>query len=156
MVKQGRPRMWASMGMTWFMIVRLRKSSPYTPIFSHAYVQGGKVGCASFSETDSYISYSAPDPSWWLDNGSPLLVKKPFQDASFEASTRTFRAVIGWSPTVFARDVQQIYRIVFSADYTSVERGEVISYGEAGETKNMWVYGRSLIYLRQLRDDFGC
>ena len=37
---------------------------------------------------------------------------------------------------------------MFSADYTRIERGEVISYGASGETRNMWAYGRDLVYVR--------
>lgn len=129
--------------------VRLRQKSPCSPIFGRVYVQG-KVGYASyhFNETESYISYSAPHPSWRLDNGCAPPVKKQFQDASFEASTRTFKAVVEWCPIAFSGDVKWMYRMVFSADYTSIESGEVISIGKAGESRNMWAYGRDLVYAR--------
>ena len=130
--------------------VRLQQASSSSPIFGHVYVQGGKVGYASyhFDEAESYISYSAPSPSWRLDNGCALPVKKPFQDVSFDESTRTFRAVVEWCPIALAGDVKWVYRIVFSADYTRIEKGEVISYGASGETRKMWAYGRELVYVR--------
>ena len=113
-------------------------------------MQDGKVGYASyhFNEAESYISYSAPSPSWQLDNGSALPVKKPFQDVTFEASTRTFRAIVEWHPIALDGDVKWVYRMVFSVDYTRIEKGEVISYGASGETRHMWAYGRELVYVR--------
>ena len=126
---------------------RLQQASS---IFGHVYVQDGKVGLANyhFNEAESYISYSAPSPSWQLDNGSALPVKKPFQDVTFEASTRTFKAVVEWCPIALDGDVKWVYRMAFSADYTRIEKGEVISYGASGETRHMWAYGRELVYVR--------
>ena len=133
---------------------RLQQASS---IFGHIYVQDGKVGHASyhFNEVESYISYSAPSPSWQLDNGSALPVKKPFQDVTFEASTRTFRAVVEWHPNAIAGDVKWVYRMVFSADYTCIENGEVISYGASGETRNMWAYGQEMVYERSQQASSG-
>ena len=68
-------------------------------------------------------------------------MKKPFQDVTFEASTRTFRAVVEWHPNAIAGDIKWVYQMVFSADYTRIEKGEVILYGASGETRHMWTYG---------------
>ena len=75
-------------------------------------------------------------------------MKKPFQDVTFEASTRTFRAVVEWHPIALDGDVKRVYRMVFSVDYTCIEKGEVISYGASGETRHMWTYGQELVYVR--------
>ena len=117
---------------------------------SSVYVQCGTVGLASyhFEENEWYISYSAADPSWKLDDGCPPPVKKPFEKGYYDPSTRMFTAVVNWYPVAFGGGVQWYYRMVFSADNTKIEKGEVLSYGAAGETRSMLAFGRDLIYVK--------
>lgn len=122
-----------------------------TTIFGGVYVQCDTEGLASyhFNDGDSYISYSAAPPFWRLDDGSPPPVKKPFLNASYDASTRTFRAAVDWSHVNFNGDAKWIYRIVFSEDFASIESGEVLSYGAAGEKRHWHAYEQDLFYVRQ-------
>ena len=127
-----------------------------TTIFGGVYVQGGTEGLASyhFNEVESYISYSSAPPSWLLDDGSPPPVKKLFLNASYNASTRTFSAVVDWSHVNFDGDAKWIYRMVFSEDFTSIEGGEVLSYGAEGEKRHWHAYEEDLFYVRLQQMNF--
>ena len=119
-------------------------------IYGAVYVQAGTVGLASyhFSEEESYISYSAAHPSWRLDNGSPPPVRKPFLNATYDAGSRTFRAVVDWSEVNFHGDAEWVYRMVFSEDFSTIERGEVISYDAQGRKGDWHAYKQDLFYMR--------
>ena len=125
-------------------------------IFGGVYIQGGTLGLASyhFSEEESYISYSAAPPNWRLDDGSPPPAKKPFLQATYDASCRTFRAVVDWSDNNFHGHAEWIYRMVFSEDFRTIEKGEVIAY-EADGSKGAWhAYEQDLFYVRHEELDF--
>ena len=131
-------------------------AEPPTTIFGGVYVQCNTVGLASyhFSHEESYISYCAAPPTWRLDDGSPPPVKKPFLHSMYDASSRTFRAVVDWSDNNFGGDAEWIYRMVFSEDFMTIEKGEVISY-EAGGRKGDWhAYEQDLFYTRHEEIDF--
>ena len=127
-----------------------------TTIFGGVYIQGGTLGLASyhFSEQESYISYSAAPRIWRLDDGSPPPAKKPFLHATYDASCRTFRAVVDWSDNNCHGNVEWIYRMVFSEDFRTIEKGEVIAY-EADRRKGEWhAYEQDLFYVRHEEIDF--
>jgi hypothetical protein len=129
-----------------------------TTIFGGVYLQGDREGLASyhFNEDGSYISYKAAPPAWRLDDGSPPPVTKPFLNATYDPSIRTFRAIVDWSSVNFSGAAQWIYRIVFSEDFTIIESGEVLSYGAEGEKKRWHIYEQDLFYVRQMEPvDFG-
>lgn len=127
-----------------------------TTVFGGVYVQSNTVGLASyhFSEEESYISYSTAPPSWRLDNGTPPPIKKPFLNSFYDGSSRTFRAVVDWSDVNFHGDAEWIYRMVFSEDFTCIERGEVISYDARGVKGNWHAYQQDLFYVRLQEIDF--
>ena len=127
-----------------------------TTIFGGVYIQAGTLGLASyhFSEEESYISYSAAPPNWRLDDGSPPPVKKPFLHATYDASCRTFRAVVDWSENTFGGDAEWIYRMVFSEDFRIIEKGEVIGYKADGSKGDWLVYEEDLFYTRYEEIDF--
>ena len=144
--------------ITAFDITRVSNGLPLmerlTTIIGGVYVQSDTVGLASyhFSEDESYISYSAAPPSWCLDNGSPPPIKKLFLNAFYDGSSRTFRAVVDRSDVNFNGDAEWIYRMVFSEDFTCIERGEVISYDARGVKGDWYVYQQDLLYERLLQD----
>ena len=127
-----------------------------TTIYGGVYVQAGTVGLASyhFSPEESYICYSAAPTTWRLDDGAPPPVRKPFLNATYDSSSRTFRAVVDWSEVNFGGDAEWIYRMVFSEEFSTIERGEVVSYDAMGR-KGMWhVYEQDLFYERLEKIDF--
>ena len=131
-------------------------AEPPTTIYGGVYIQAGTVGLASyhFSQEESYISYSAAPPSWRLYDGSPPPAKKPFLHATYDENCRTFRAVVDWSDNTFGGDAEWIYRMVFSEDFKTIEKGEVICY-EADGSKGDWhVYEKDLLYTRCEQIDF--
>ena len=146
--------------ITVYDITRISTGRPLverpTTITGAVYVQCNTVGLASyhFSEEESYISYSAAPPNWLLDDGSPPPVKKPFLQTNYDPTSRTFRAVVDWSDINFAGDAEWIYRMVFSEDFTMIERGEVLSYDADGEQGRWHVYQRDLHYKRLEQIDF--
>ena len=119
-------------------------------IFGGIYVQGNTIGLASyhFQEEESYISYSAAPPFWRLDDGSSPPVRKPFENSSYDPLTRTFNAVVHWSPVTFHGDLKWNYRIVFSEDFMTISGGEVTAYQNKNVPSDVHVYGQHLVYAR--------
>ena len=119
-------------------------------IYGSIYVQGNKEGLASyhFEEEESYISYSAAPPYWRLDDGTPPPEKKSFEETSYDPDTRTFKAVVNWSPVAFHKDSRWEYRIVFSEDFLTTEGGEVTAYQSEGQEGDVHIYGQHLVYKR--------
>ena len=125
-----------------------------TTIFGGVYIQGNTEGLASyhFSEEESYISYSAAPSAWRLDDGSAPPLKKPFLNSTYDPTIRTFRAIVDWSSVNFGGDAKWIYRMVFSEDFATIESGEVLGYGPAGEKRRWTVYMQGLFYTRQIKE----
>ena len=116
----------------------LRWSEPPSSIFGSVYVQGGLKGLkrdllggrtlegASYSPVlegvasyhfesreQCYISYANSPESWRLDDGSRPPGRKPFEQISYDESTRTFKGRVSW-PEPFDGAVRWDYTIVFS------------------------------------------
>lgn len=112
----------------------LRWTPPPADVFGSVYVQGmhyadALEGVASYhfdSEADCYISYARAPDSWCLDDGSRPPDKKPFRDCSYDAATRTFRAVVDWEPG-FQGASHCEYELVFAEDFSSVSGGRVLA-----------------------------
>lgn len=114
----------------------------------YIYVQSGTVGQASyhFDAGECYVNYCAAPSDWLMDSGYPPPAKKTFCNATYDVGSRTFKGMIDWSPDSFYGGVQYWYRMVFSADYTTIESGEILGYDATGATVQTWVYGRDLHY----------
>ena len=99
----------------------LRWSEPPSTIFGSVYVQGAVYspvleGVASYhfeSKEQCYISYGNSPESWRLDDGSRPPSRKPFEQISYDESTRTFRGRVSWAEP-FDGAVRWDYTIVFS------------------------------------------
>lgn len=73
-------------------------------------------GVASYhfeSREQCYISYANSPESWRLDDGSRPPGRKPFEQISYDESTRTFKGRVSW-PEPFDGAVRWDYTIVFS------------------------------------------
>jgi len=104
-----------------------------------------------FEQDCSYISYQGADLAYdgrKLADGSSLPDQKPFEDTSWNPATRTFKGTVSWDPS-FAGSIRWEYEMIFSADFSSIEKGSLslkttrgpgiggghdmqLSYGETG------------------------
>jgi len=98
-----------------------------TSLYGGVYVQVGGLGIASYhfdNERDCYISYERAPPQWKLDDGSAPPSKVPFEAASFEPETRTFRGTVNWTPS-FDGDLEWKFSIVFAEDFCCIVDGNI-------------------------------
>ena len=116
-------------------------------IWGLSFLQAGIVGLASyhFEEGEPYISYSAALPSWKLDDGSPLPIKKYFSNFSFDEDTRVFTGTINWPIPFTGMKVWQ-YDMKFNETMMLIESGTVKC-----DNGHNWVFGVTLKYLRNLK-----
>ena len=123
-----------------------------TTIMGNVYIQGNQRGLASyhFEEGESYISYSTAPPFWRLDDGTSPPERKPFENASYDPATRTFKATVNWRPVTFHNDSRWEYRIVFSQDFMTISGGEVTSYQGEGNLSAIHKYRQQLFYVLDL------
>lgn len=113
-------------------------------LWGRAYWQGGTDGVASYhfnSPQDCYISYSNAPASWILSDGSRPPAKKPFEEVSYDSSTRTFRAVINWAPLNFFGETRWEYEMTFCQDWKQI-KGRYLSL----PSKSVMRYGHDLHY----------
>jgi len=116
--------------------------SPST-LFGSVFVQGctyaGMMeGIASYhfdSQEDSYICYSAAPPNWVLDDGAGLPTRKPFEDVSYSADTRTFRGTVRW-PTGLDGATRWEFEMVFAEDFESIVGGKMTAYVGDGQARD--------------------
>merc|ERR1712150_406477 len=73
---------------------------------------------------------NAPE-SWKLDDGSAPPAKKPFDNPTFDAATRTFRGTILWE-VLFHGDARWEYEMVFAEDFGSIVGGHMSAFGPNG------------------------
>ena len=59
-----------------------------------------------------------------------------------------------WSDNTFGGDAEWIYRMVFSEDFKTIEKGEVIGYKADGSKGDWHVYEKDLLYTRCEQIDF--
>ena len=117
------------------------------------YTQEGAIGYASYhlsTKDKSYVDYTAAPTDWVLDNGRALPQQIYFRDnPKFDEKTRTFTGVIDWYTNqgiTFTGCAEYHYRMVFSADYSYIEGGEILGYDASGVTAQTWAYGRDINY----------
>lgn len=92
-------------------------------ILGSAYLQGGRVGLASYhfeaagdggadgdgegsGGVTAWISYENAPPSWLLDDGNRPPQRVPFVDARYDAATRVFTGTVRWEPATFHGDAR--------------------------------------------------
>lgn len=125
-----------------------RWSPPCTTIFGSVYVQGLSYvgwleGIASYhfdAEDDCYISYTNAPSDWLLDNGAHPPAKKPFEHASYDPASRTFRGAVNWDPS-FGGSVRWEYTLVFSEDLRSISGGSMRPFGPGGTRQPECLFG---------------
>jgi hypothetical protein len=129
-----------------------RRDCP-TDVVGCVFVQGDRAGLASYhfpagiGISGAYISYEAAPMSWLLDNGQPPSRCKPFLNPTYDADTRTFRGDIEWTESSFGGDVKWQYTMVFAADFSSIESGQVLRFRDADSPHTgLLVYGHHLNY----------
>ena len=122
-----------------------RAPSPVTGILGSVYMQGGRVGTASYhfeSADECYISYAQAPDVWLLDNGSPPPSRKPFLSPSYDEATRTFTGVIDWTPTSFGGEARWEYTMVFSEDLKVIAGGQVRMFKADGREGTVVKFAR--------------
>lgn len=128
-----------------------RKSPPPGTIFGQAFMQGGRLGLASYhfiSNDEMYISYESAPDAWRMDDGSPPPARKPFESPAYDAESRTFRGNITWSPAPFNGDSRWEYEMVFSEDFNSILGGRVRAFDAGGRSRGSHRFGTDLFYER--------
>lgn len=126
----------------------LRWTPPSSTIFGSIYVQGTLYsgvleGIASYhfdSEDYCYISYTNAPIDWKLDDGSELPARKQFNDASYNANTRTFQGVVMWD-TPIGGALKWKYEMVFAEDLRSICDGQMQPYGPNGRRLLVCAFG---------------
>jgi hypothetical protein len=93
-----------------------------------------------------YINYFYAPDEWVLDDGSRLPERKMFEDCSFDASSRTFRASIRWSDVPIGGCIRWDYCMVFSDDFRIIVGGQITSFDDAGVQKITDRYPQDLRY----------
>jgi len=131
---------------------RALASPPVSTIFGSIFVQASGLGVASYhfdTKEDCYISYAEAPRSWRLDDGTSPPAKKPFEDPSWDPSTRTFRGNISWDPP-FNGARRWEYEIVFACDFSAIVGGRVVQDGGGRDSRfdPPWRRGPGLSYLR--------
>jgi len=134
-----------------------RYRAPPSSIIGCAYVQGGRLGVASYhfprieqsalgADDGPYISYASPLPGWRLDDGNMPPERKPFVNPTYDAASRTFRGTIRWEPTTFGGDSVWEYEMVFADDFGVIDNGVVTAFGRDGKRKGAHRFGVQLHY----------
>ena len=141
-------------------LIYWRQGATVASIVGQAYVQGERLGMASYHFEaaaeggglgEAYISYDGCPDTWTLDDGSRPPARKPFADARYDPATRTFTGTITWEPA-FHGDGRWEYEMVFSENFESIESGEVRSFRVDGNAGAPHRFGRNpmrcLVYSR--------
>jgi Ca2+-binding EF-hand superfamily protein/thiol-disulfide isomerase/thioredoxin len=128
-------------------------SSTVEDIYGSVFIQGGTVGMASYhfdAKDDCYLSYSNAPAHWALDDGTPMPERKPFEECSFDKSTRTFRGKVTWPGTTsFLGGVKcGEYRMVFDPEFARIIDGEIKLTGVDGDDRGTVLFGTELEYSR--------
>ena len=87
----------------------LAKCDMVNTIFGSVYIQGGRVGLASYhfdAPDNVYISYKNAYSTWKLDDGSPPPVTKRFVNPHYDEAKRTFTGTVLWSDVSFNGDAR--------------------------------------------------
>lgn len=104
-------------------------AAPRNPL-NQFYVQQHAFGYATYwidvKPGKSYIHYSHR-VAWRLDNGDRPPARKYFTNASYNASTRTFRGAVEWAEG-FGGDARWEYEMVFSSDSIRIVAGRVLKF----------------------------
>lgn len=107
----------------------IRTAATNSNLHEQVFIQRDGPGFVSYHfvhEAKAFISYESPKcAAWLLDDGQPLPARKPFEEASFDTETRTFRGVITWTPTTFLGDQRWEYEMVFDTEFTQIVGGQV-------------------------------
>lgn len=98
------------------------------------------------SPQSCYIDYSLAPDDWALDDGSRLPQRKMFEDCSYDAASRTFRASVRWSEVSIGGTVRWDYRLIFSDDFRIIAGGDIASFDGAGQQKITDRYPHDLRY----------
>ena len=136
------------------------RSPPISTIFGQTYLQGGKVGVASYhfvSPNDCYISYEHCPATWKHDDGSPLPQRKEFTSCSFDTETRTFRGTVEWagdaSRTINGGDARWVYEMTFSESLNIICDGTSTRLDVDGHERGKDSFPSDLVYWRALSAD---
>ena len=119
----------------------------FSTIFGNTYCQGDQeLGVASYhfpkdGVEGAYISYENAPEHWKLDNGSPPPAKKPFVNVAWDAAERVFTSNIEW-PEGFGGNAKWAYRMKFSEDMKTIERGGNEKFDKDGLKKGEAKFGR--------------
>merc|ERR1712187_239529 len=127
----------------------VRQHNPPSSIIGQAYMQGGRLGFASYhfdSTDDCYISYEAAPESWRMDDGSRPPARKAFDNPSWNEETRTFTGTIDWSAGTFGGDARWEYEMIFSDDLSTISGGMVHAFDAEGSPTHTQTFGRNLQY----------
>lgn len=117
----------------------LKPDQEVTTIFGQTYIQNDTSGVASFhfvSEAEAYISYESAGcvalPA--LDDGGRPPDRKPFENASYDERTRTFRGTVHWASASWLGDARWEYEMVFADDFMSVVGGQLKAFASGSTT----------------------
>lgn len=120
-------------------------------IFGQIFVQGGRVGLASYhfdSPEECYLCYTAAPARWRLADGSAPPAWKRFESTSYDEATRTFRGTIDWGDNPFGGSARWEYEMVFEVDFSSISGGVVRSFRSGGEEEEPSHFASDLDYVR--------
>jgi hypothetical protein len=136
--------------------VSLRALSRSPPSIYSPLNQFERVFRYHFESLDAcYISYSEAPDNWLLDDGSRLPQRKMFEDCSYDANTRTFRATVRWREAPVEGSVRWDYRMVFSDDFCIIAAGESECFDKSGQLLRTRRFPHDLRYWRQRRMSTG-
>mmetsp|Transcript_20078 Transcript_20078/g.29529 ORF Transcript_20078/g.29529 Transcript_20078/m.29529 type:complete len:239 (-) Transcript_20078:60-776(-) len=130
----------------------------------NVFIQSHVVGLASYHFTSpqsdsngddclaAYISYENVACSSWppLDDGSPVPVRVPFVNCSYDCDARIFRGKIPWLEiydTTWMGCKEWNYEMHFDSDFVCILSGSVKSVTTEGREEEMSKFGQSLIYV---------
>lgn len=131
------------------------------------FVQCGTVGMASYHFGEHnvckgcYISYESAPAHWVLDDGGAPPLQKAFENATYDATTRTFRGTVTWEPVGFG-GARWEYCIVFNRALDAIVDGSCIGFDHKGRMTWTCVFSQSravhgdddthdLVYVRHTR-----
>eukprot|EP00039_Didymoeca_costata_P006027 m.86947 g.86947 ORF g.86947 m.86947 type:complete len:428 (-) comp13077_c0_seq3:71-1354(-) len=99
-----------------------------------------------------YINYNSAPQHWVLSDGSRPPSKKYFEDPHYDPVSRTFRGNITWHPLKFGLNSKWTYKMVFSANFSSIEEGYVECYNsrEDADASDEWELSRIDYFDRNL------
>jgi len=99
---------------------------------------------------DCYISFASAPASWKLDDGSPPPAKKPFEEPTYDAATRTFRGVVNWDDVPFEGCTRWVYEMVFSDSFAIICAGKMEAFSSDGNLVKTLCFPRHLRYWREI------